>query len=364
MAMGVIPSLRSAETRGMMRKLGVLVWSFALFVVAGPVLAASERDRDDCNGNAQEQRIAGCNRIIQDRGQTTHIRAEAYKHRGIAYAEKGDLDRAIGDFSEALRLEPEDAQAYYNRGIMYSDKGDDVRYSDRAIADFTEALRLDPKFANAYGNRGLVYASKGDLDRALADYNEALNIRPGAVDYYNRGNAHFAKGDLNRAITDYNDAIRLDPKYDDVYLARGRAYLYSGNLAKALADMSPASEVDPKDAYRALWVDIVGQRNNVPSRLSHAISTIDMTSWPAPVIRMFLGQMTPAEVLAAADVRDLRKKRARLCEANFYSGELALRQGAREEAARLFRLAASDCPLTFAERDAANAELKALSKSP
>ena len=85
-----------------------------------------------------------------------------------------------------------------------------------------------------------------------------------------------------------------------------------------------------------------------------------MTAWPAPVIRMFLGQMTPAAVLAAADDPDATKKKGQVCEANFYSGEWALRHGAKDEAARLFRLAASDCPKDFNEWSAANAELKAL----
>jgi hypothetical protein len=46
---------------------------------------------------------------------------------------------------------------------------------------------------------------------------------------------------------------------------------------------------------------IVGQHSNLPSRLSEAISNIDMTASPAPAIRLFLGQTTPAAVLAAAD---------------------------------------------------------------
>ena len=82
------------------------------------------------------------------------------------------------------------------------------------------------------------------------------------------------------------------------------------------------------------------------------------------IVRMFLGQMTPAEVLVAADDPDPNKKRGRICEANFYSGELALRRGEMDDANRLFRLAASDCPKDFYEWGAANAELKAAGASP
>jgi lipoprotein NlpI len=104
----------------------------------------------------------------------------------------------------------------------------------------------------------------------------------------------------------------------------------------------------------------LGRRNNVPSRLSQAIANIDMTAWPAPVVRMFLGQMTPAGVLAAAEHPDADKKKGRLCEANFYGGELALLTRARDEVTHRFRLAATDCPKNFDEWGAANVELRAL----
>ena len=65
------------------------------------------------------------------------------------------------------------------------------------------------------------------------------------------------------------------------------------------------------------------------------------------MVRLFLGETTPADVLAAANDPDPATRKDQLCEANFYSGELALLQGAKEEATRLFRLAAADCPRGF-----------------
>jgi lipoprotein NlpI len=89
-----------------------------------------------------------------------------------------------------------------------------------------------------------------------------------------------------------------------------------------------------------------------------------MTVWPAPVIRMFMDQTTPAAVLAAADDPDPARKKRRVCLANFYGAELSLTKGLKDEATRLFGLAASDCPHSFDEWDAANAELKALGVAP
>jgi lipoprotein NlpI len=129
--------------------------------------------------------------------------------------------------------------------------------------------------------------------------------------YIDRGNAYRARGDNDRAIADFTEAIRLDPRAADAYYSRGFAYLYSGSLANALADVSKASELDPSDAYKALWADIVAQRNNAPSHLSQASAKIDMTPWPAPIIRSYLGRMPPEAVLAAADDPDVKNKRAR-----------------------------------------------------
>jgi lipoprotein NlpI len=89
-----------------------------------------------------------------------------------------------------------------------------------------------------------------------------------------------------------------------------------------------------------------------------------MKVWPAPVVKLFMGEMTPAAVLASADDPDATRKKGQVCEAHFYSGEFSLTKGLKDEAARLFRLAASDCPRSFLEWEAADAELKALGVAP
>ena len=89
------------------------------------------RDRD----------IVSCARVLQSSNETAKNRAIAYFNRGVACKADGDGDRAIADYTEAIRLDPKLAIAYYERGIAYHALGD----FDRAIADYTEAIRLDPK---------------------------------------------------------------------------------------------------------------------------------------------------------------------------------------------------------------------------
>ena len=134
--------------------------------------------------------------------------AVAYSNRGLAYANKKDYDRAIKDLDGAIRMDPDNAPAYDDRGWTFSRK----KQYDRAIADYNEAVRLDPKFARAYGNRCSAYREKRELDRAIADCDDAIRLDPKlAFAYNNRGNVYFDKKSYDRAIADYDEAIRLDP---------------------------------------------------------------------------------------------------------------------------------------------------------
>ena len=167
-----------------------------------------------------------------------------------------------------------------------------------------------------------------------------------------------------RAIAYFNEAIRLNPKSATAWFARGRLHLFEGSADKAQADFDQASALAPANATIALWADIAARRNKQPGRLAQTTSDIDMAAWPAPVVKLFLNQMTSADVLAAADNPDASKKSGQICEANFYGGEFALTKGAKEEAIRLFRLAASECPHGYLEWDGAVAELKLLGAGP
>ncbi len=240
---------------------------------------------------------------------------------------------------------------------------------DSAIVDCSQSIHSGKwkgsRLAAFYTNRGAAYHEKGDLDHAIADFSVGIRQAPKDPDGFNsRGTAYRSKGDFERAIADYNEAIRLSPNSPVAYFARGLSYFFAGSFEKALADFNRASANAPADAYLALWADIAGQRNKLPGRLAHTSSGIDMTVWPAPVVKLFMDRMTPAAVLAAADDPDAGKKQGQVCEANFYSGELSLTKGSKEEATRLFRRAAGDCPHGFNEWHAANAELKALGVVP
>ncbi len=287
---------------------------------------ATPRDVVACaQDRVQDLAIAGCTRIIEDAKQKPKARGVAFYNRGNAYVLKGDHDKAVADFDEALKLEPKNASIYNNRGNARSDKGE----SDAAMADFDAAIKANPRYAAAY---------------------------------FNRANALAAKGETERALKDYDAAIKHNKRNVNAYIARGALLLASGASAKARADMKQAARLAPKNAYAVLWSDIAERRAKQKGRLAakNGLKGLDMKAWPAPVVRLYAGEIKPDAVLAGADSPSDTVKAAQVCEANFYSGEYALIGGSREDAAKLFQAAVKDCPRGFLEGIAAAAELKGM----
>ena len=362
-----------------------------LLVSAGAANAQS--DQDQCKFVGQLDKadggIAACDRVIKDSKTSAQDRANALSSRCGWWWAKKDADRALTDCNEAIRLNRNTADAYLNRGNVYLSKSD----PDHALADFNEALRLDPKDAWAYTERGNLYRNKGDVDHALADLNEAITLDPNyAFAHFLRGDLYKKKGDLAHAMDEMNITLRLDPNYPLAYFTRGHLSFMLGNGPAALvdfgtaiklepndpavyfnrgiayytigdrnadaeADFRKATELNPTDAYSALWRELAERRNNAPSHLAEAAKQLDMKAWPAPAIRLFLGETSIEQTLAAASHDDPRVKATQTCEANFYSGEFALLKKNKKEAQRLLKLAADNCPPTFVESTAAVAEL-------
>jgi tetratricopeptide (TPR) repeat protein len=171
--------------------------------------------------------------------------AAIYFHRGNAYNKKGEYDRAIADFNQAIQLNPKDAKAFNNRGNAYDEKGE----YNRAIADFNEALKLNPKDAGAFNNRGSSYHKKGEYNRAAADFNEALKLNPkDACAFNNRGIFYYNKEEYNRAIADFDRSIQLNTKDSYAFHNRGNFYNNKGEYNRAIADLDRAIQLNPKDA--------------------------------------------------------------------------------------------------------------------
>jgi tetratricopeptide (TPR) repeat protein len=97
-----------------------------------------------------------------------------------AAARAGDLDQAVRDFGEAIKLDAKYPDSYAERGVVLFRTG----AIDRAIADFTAAIQRNGEHVSALRARGIAYFRRGSLDPALADINRAIllaGMKPGRL---------------------------------------------------------------------------------------------------------------------------------------------------------------------------------------
>jgi tetratricopeptide (TPR) repeat protein len=243
--------------------------------------------------------------------------ARTYAIRATIWDEKHDYDKAIADWSEAIRLEPNQPSAYVERGSVFFDK----KEYDKAIADYTEVIRLNPKSGVAYGNRGSAWWAKEEYSRATYDYIEAIRFDPeNAFDYIHRGELWTNNAEHNKALWNYkletmgmkptlaiidvihnprvfpkdefdetiakcNEEIRRHPKNAKSYLVRARFFHDQTEYEQAIADYDEAIRLDPQKAEP--WVSealiaatgLKTRFRDGKKAVHHATKACELTSW-------------------------------------------------------------------------------------
>jgi tetratricopeptide (TPR) repeat protein len=204
--------------------------------------------------------------------------AEAYNHRGVAWAYMGKIDQAIADYTKALEIKPELVGALNNRGSAFYQKG----RLNQAISDYSKAIEINPYLAEAYSNRGTAWATKGDYFRAIRDYTQALEMNPYFdAPYYNRGRALFAIGDYGQAVGDIQKAIELNPKFYAAYDLLARVYIECPDpevkdAAKAVTFAKKAVRLNPNPDYLGTLAKAYAEAGKVDQAVSTQQQAIDM----------------------------------------------------------------------------------------
>ncbi len=101
--------------------------------------------------------------------------ALAYHARGLLYQDLDVFQRAIDDYTEAIRLDSQLAQAYLHRSRAYHQ----IEQFEHALEDLDEVLELTPDSAEAFHHRGLVLEKMGQSEDASRDFAQEETLRKG-----------------------------------------------------------------------------------------------------------------------------------------------------------------------------------------
>jgi lipoprotein NlpI len=332
--------------------------------LSGP--AAAQQDQPDTPAEAMTRCVAGeggalltvqsCSYAMRSGKLLDEGVALALLRRAAAYDELGQEARAAADFERSLELR-KTSLGYRVRSDFHASR----RRYDAALADLGEAIRLAPRDAELLAQRGTVNDWAGHPELAVADYSEAIRLKPEANFFAGRGDALGNLGRLDDALADFATAIQKKSDLAGAYQGRGRVLFRRDDFAAAAADFRRAIDLDPKQPYYPLWLYLALAHlgGDAKGELQQRAAALDLKEWPGPIVELYLGQIAPDAVVAPDHEREVFRLGWRL-EADFYKGELLLLAGDRAAAAAAFRAGIATGVVEFIEYPQAAAELRRL----
>ena len=206
--------------------------------------------------------------ILDDGAQN----AEKFYNSGVEKFNKGDFQGAIKEFDQSIGLKPEFDKAYHSRGNSFYELQD----LNKALDDYNMALNISQQDLY-YFSRAEVKNDLNDKDGAISDYSSSIALNTGnAQAYYNRGVIRFEKSDFEGSIQDFTEAIKYNQQFAYAYNDRGSAFRQLEQFDKAIADYN----LDVQNNYVQSGANYYRQTGAIQSRLarfsgySNAFSTI------------------------------------------------------------------------------------------
>jgi len=151
---------------------------------------------------------------------------------GRTYHLQNIPDKAIKNYLEAIRIDPNDLESHNNLGMLLRNKNK----LDEAIDHFRKAIEINPGFISAYSNLGRTLQLQGKLDDAILYLNISAKMQPDQPERFNTlAIACIQAGRVNEALESALQACKMtkysEPRYLDTLAS---AYAAEGNFTEAI----------------------------------------------------------------------------------------------------------------------------------
>ena len=272
----------------------------------------------------------------QQREQTS---PDLFRRRALALQFLGRYKQAIEDYTNALRMDPDNVETLIRRGQTWYSLGK----NDFAVKDFKSAIKRDRGNDQALYQLALTRFDLGEFKLAERDIQRAIESSPRNVRYYGlyadilqnlgqhdgviealdraslldstdpltyqkRGQVHYLRRNYVSAISDFTRSLELSPNQPEVALTRGQAWLKAEqpqqaiddfgrvlgqtlNLPKAYSGRAAALAMQEKHQQALIWLTKAFHRFKRPRDLAELVfargKIFVMMGRPAPAIDDF-----------------------------------------------------------------------------
>lgn len=177
-----------------------------------------------------------------------------YEHRSVVYRKLSEVDQALADESRhdwlmklqeltsAVLAKPKDPAPLVQRARHHL-TADDV---NKAMDDAQQALKLDAKSVDALLVRGRIYLDWSEYQKALADADAVIATQPRQEGYSLRGDAYLGLKDYDKAIENYAESRRIDASVAEAYFRKSQILQASGQQEAATDNLQRAVALDPE----------------------------------------------------------------------------------------------------------------------
>ena len=270
----------------------------------------------------------------------------SYQVRGLAYVYQQKYDRAIADFREGLRLDPENRPIRHNLILSLARDGrtDEAllaadtllasypKYSDgmamksdllweagdsaASLEWIDKAVGIDRYNADLLVHRAVIKARMEMYADAMPDLNRAVYLDPGNVPaYMNRAMVNYCRDSLNAALADYDMVLRIEPSNVTGHYNRGNLRAQIGDDNRAITDFDFVIDAEP-DNWMAIFNRAILRDNTGDWRGAEQDLTRVLNQYPEFVmgyqlrsdVREKLGDATGAEKDALVVLREQNRR--------------------------------------------------------
>ena len=183
---------------------------------------------------------------------------KAYFLKAYTYKEMGDTNRAIDNFQQCLKNNPNHYESNIELGILFMKIKNDL-----AITYFKNAINIDSTKVDAYYDLGLYYQSSDYLNEAIGTYKKIIKINPNFPNsYYNIGYIYLELLNISdKSIPYFSQAIKVSPNYYEAYFNRALAFEKLGDVLNAKEDYKAALRINPN--YEAAQLALSRVESNI-----------------------------------------------------------------------------------------------------